>query len=110
MLIVIQRNVIVIMFSLILTSAVHSFILDVDDEIIRRHFNNADLQEIADTPWPIIPELSDEVAGYLSKFSGLTRLTDIREMLNSHDDRFGRNYNRYSHHDLDYIRFAIHAM
>ncbi|RIA92110.1 hypothetical protein C1645_821191 [Glomus cerebriforme] len=44
-----------------LEHAVHSFILDVDDVIIRRHFNKAELDEIDYAPGPQEPELSDEI-------------------------------------------------
>ncbi|RUP50053.1 hypothetical protein BC936DRAFT_140544 [Jimgerdemannia flammicorona] len=90
--------------------AIHSFILDTDDEIIQKHFSNADLEEIIDTPGPIIPELFDEVAEYLSQFSGKTNLTDIREIMNKSDTRFDKNYVRDLYHDLDYIRFALYAI
>ncbi|RUS34368.1 hypothetical protein BC938DRAFT_480968 [Jimgerdemannia flammicorona] len=90
--------------------AIHSFILDTDDEIIQKHFSNADLEEIIDTPGPIIPDLFDEVAEYLSQFSGKTNLTDIREIMNKSDTRFDKNYVRDLYHDLDYIRFALYAI
>ncbi|CAG8544441.1 11597_t:CDS:2 [Ambispora leptoticha] len=48
--------------------AVHSFILDVDDGIINQHFNEAELDEIDYAPGPQVPELSEEITGFLNKF------------------------------------------
>ncbi|RUP50459.1 hypothetical protein BC936DRAFT_139012 [Jimgerdemannia flammicorona] len=45
----------------LLSSSVHSFIVDVDDEIIKRHFSKEELHEIDYTPSPQVPELSDEI-------------------------------------------------
>jgi hypothetical protein len=52
------------------TSAVHSFILDVDDKLIAEHFTEAELREIEDTPIPEVSELSDEIVNLLNKFIG----------------------------------------
>ncbi|CAG8625303.1 6697_t:CDS:2, partial [Paraglomus occultum] len=49
--------------------AVHSFILDVEDEIIRQHFSKAELDEIDCVPGPQLPELSEEITGFLNKFA-----------------------------------------
>ncbi|CAG8555473.1 8249_t:CDS:2, partial [Acaulospora morrowiae] len=40
--------------------AVHSFILDIDDELVADCFTEAELREIELTPIPEVPELSDE--------------------------------------------------
>ncbi|CAG8620838.1 4193_t:CDS:10 [Ambispora gerdemannii] len=55
---------------LIFEHAVHSFILDVDDGIIFQHFSEAELDEIDCTPGPQVPELSEEITGFLNKFAG----------------------------------------
>jgi hypothetical protein len=42
--------------------------VDVDDVIIKQHFSKTELDEIDDAPGSQIPELSDEIAEFLSKF------------------------------------------
>ncbi|CAG8671365.1 4793_t:CDS:2, partial [Paraglomus occultum] len=61
--------------------AVHSFILDVDDGIIRQHFSEAELDEIDCIPGPQLPELSEEITGFLNKFAGKTSLKEIRKLI-----------------------------
>jgi hypothetical protein len=51
-------------------SAIHSFILDVEDELIMEHFTEEELEEISSAPIPEVPELSDEVNDFLCKFLG----------------------------------------
>jgi hypothetical protein len=43
--------------------------VDVDDVIIRQHFDKTELDEIDDAPDPQVPELSDEIVEFLNKFS-----------------------------------------
>ena len=51
-----------------LPSAVHSFILDVDDNVIRQHFSKEERDEIEFAPSPQVPEISDEIDEFLNKF------------------------------------------
>lgn len=46
----------------------HSFIIDVNDEIIKNHFSEDELQEIEDFPSPEVPDISPDVIDYLKKF------------------------------------------
>jgi len=55
---------------LLFASAVHSFILDVEDELIVGHFTETELQEIDSTSIPEVPELSNEIDEFLGKFLG----------------------------------------
>ena len=48
-------------------SAAHSFIIDVNDEMIKKHFSKIELQEI-EVPSPKVPDLSQDVIEYLNKF------------------------------------------
>lgn len=103
-------SLVVIVFGYFIFSAVHSFILDPEDKIVQNHFSDEDLQEIIDSPRPSTPQLSFEVAEYLSKFSTISKLMDVREILNTPDNRFGKEYMRELHHDLDYIKYALYTM
>src|SRR5437899_1097373 len=40
----------------------HSFILDIEDELIVEHFTEKEIEEIDSTPILVVPELSKEVA------------------------------------------------
>ncbi|CAG8699506.1 3960_t:CDS:2, partial [Acaulospora morrowiae] len=88
--------------------AVHSFIVDVDDETIRNHFNEAELDEIDCTLGPQVPELSDDITNCLDKFIDKTNLNEIREIIK--DLMFGSNYDHKNHHDIDYVIFALYAL
>jgi hypothetical protein len=51
-------------------SSVHSFIIDVDDELISSHFSDKELDEIYCATSPQVPELSDQIAEFLHEFVG----------------------------------------
>jgi len=51
-----------------LPSAIHSFILDVDDNVIREHFSKEEREEIKFASSPQVPEMSDEIDEFLIKF------------------------------------------
>ena len=51
-------------------SAIHSFILDVEDELIMEHFTVEELEEIEGITIPEVPDISDEIDDYLGKFFG----------------------------------------
>ncbi|RUS35394.1 hypothetical protein BC938DRAFT_470670 [Jimgerdemannia flammicorona] len=97
-------------FGYIISSGTHSFILDTEDDNVRNHFNDKDFEEITTAPQPSVPQLSEDVAEYLSRFSTKMKVADVRETLNSQDERFGRGYTRDAYHDLDYIRYALHTV
>jgi hypothetical protein len=59
-----------IIVEVLFPSAVHSFILDIDDELVADCFTETELREIELTPIPEVPELSDEVNDFLDKFTG----------------------------------------
>ncbi|CAG8641218.1 10639_t:CDS:2, partial [Ambispora gerdemannii] len=88
--------------------AIHSFILDTEDEVVMNHFSKEEMEEIDQTPGPVIPELAENVTDCLSKFVDKTNLNEIRKILKeiSFDDK----YNLEKDHDVDYIIFAIHAL
>ena len=48
-------------------SAIHSFILDVGDELIMEHFTEKELEEIEGTTIPEIPDISDEIDNSLER-------------------------------------------
>ncbi|KAG9301062.1 hypothetical protein G9A89_015798 [Geosiphon pyriformis] len=77
--------------------AAHSFIIDVDDEAIKQHFNKGELDEIIHTHIPPVPQLAED-----------TELKEIRSILK--EITFGTDYNYEKHHDVDYICFALHAL
>ena len=58
---------------LLFPSAVHSFILDVEDELVMEHFTETELREIDNTSIPEVPELSNEIDEFLNKFLGKVR-------------------------------------
>ncbi|CAG8592524.1 2405_t:CDS:10, partial [Acaulospora morrowiae] len=87
--------------------AVHSFILDVDDEIIRQHFNEAELDEIDCAPGPQVYELSEEIAGFLNKFADKTSLAEIRKFIK--EMMFDDKYDHEKDHDKDYIIYALYS-
>lgn len=43
--------------------------MDIDDEAIKQHFNEDECLEIEDAPGPEVPQLSQEITEYLSKFT-----------------------------------------
>ncbi|CAG8631001.1 8009_t:CDS:2, partial [Paraglomus brasilianum] len=51
-----------------ISSAIHSFILDVEDEVVLKHFNKEEMEEISQTPGPVILELAENVTDCLNKF------------------------------------------
>ncbi|CAG8561366.1 8290_t:CDS:10 [Ambispora leptoticha] len=88
--------------------AVHSFILDVEDELIMEHFTETELREIDNTSIPEVPELSNEIDEFLNKFLGKTNLNEIRQIIK--ESSFGNDYDHEKHHDLDYICLALHSL
>ncbi|RIA87204.1 hypothetical protein C1645_740297 [Glomus cerebriforme] len=88
--------------------AVHSFILDIEDELIVEHFTETELREIDNTSIPEVPELSNEIDGFLNKFLGKTNLNEIRQIIK--ESSFGNDYDHEKHHDLDYICLALHSL
>ncbi|PKC07283.1 hypothetical protein RhiirA5_418396 [Rhizophagus irregularis] len=88
--------------------AIHSFILDVEDELIMEHFTEEELKEIEGTTIPKIPDLSDEIDDFLGKFLGKTNLNKIRQIIK--ESMFGNDYNREKHHDVDYICLALYSL
>ncbi|CAG8810903.1 27027_t:CDS:2, partial [Dentiscutata erythropus] len=87
--------------------AIHSFILDVEDEAVLNHFTEEGIEEIDQARGPTAPELSENVIDCLSKFSGKTDLHEIRKILK--EIAFDDKYDIRKDHDVDYIIFAIHA-
>ncbi|EXX58806.1 uncharacterized protein OCT59_023351 [Rhizophagus irregularis] len=79
--------------------AVHSFIVDVDDVIIKQHFSKTELDEIDDAHSSQIPELLDEIVEFLSKFDYKTKLGDIRDIIR--ETMFDGNYNYEKDNDND---------
>ncbi|GBC08988.1 hypothetical protein RclHR1_08520014 [Rhizophagus clarus] len=88
--------------------AIHSFILDVEDELIMEHFTEKELEEIEGTTIPEVPDLSDEIDDFLGKFLGKTNLNEIRQIIK--ESMFGNDYNREKHHDEDYICLALYSL
>ncbi|CAG8662952.1 1656_t:CDS:2, partial [Paraglomus brasilianum] len=88
--------------------AVHSFILDVEDELVMEHFTETELREIDNTSIPEVPELSNEIDEFLNKFLGKTNLNEIRQIIK--ESSFGNDYDHEKHHDLDYICLALHSL
>ncbi|CAB4438269.1 unnamed protein product [Rhizophagus irregularis] len=88
--------------------AVHSFILDIDDELVADCFTKTELREIELTPIPEVPELSDEINNFLGKFIRKTNLKEIRQLIK--ELSFGIDYDSEKHHDMDYICLALHAL
>ncbi|CAI2175886.1 19774_t:CDS:2 [Funneliformis geosporum] len=87
--------------------AIHSFILDVEDELIMEHFTQEELEEIDSIPIPEVPELSKEVDDFLRKFLGKINLNEIRQIIK--ESIFGNDYDREKHHDVDYISLALYS-
>ncbi|CAB4489140.1 hypothetical protein RhiirA1_535817 [Rhizophagus irregularis] len=85
--------------SFLFLNAVHSFIVDVDDVIIKQHFSKTELDEIDDAPSSQIPELLDEIVEFLSKFDYKTKLSDIRDIIR--ETMFDGNYNHEKDNDND---------
>ncbi|CAH1768601.1 4734_t:CDS:2 [Entrophospora sp. SA101] len=65
---------------------VHSFIVDVDDELIKQHFSEAERLETENE---------------------CKTLKEIRKTIIEPDERFDMKYDQDAYHDLDYIRFAV---
>ncbi|RIB23921.1 hypothetical protein C2G38_2032301 [Gigaspora rosea] len=82
---------------------VHSFIIDAEDETIKKHFDERELEEISDASGPLVPNLSDDVIEYLKKFLNKKSIKEIRQTINEKDDRFDVDYDKEVYHDLDYI-------
>ncbi|PKY43788.1 hypothetical protein RhiirA4_399160 [Rhizophagus irregularis] len=70
--------------------AIHSFIIDVDDELTSSHFSDTELDEIDYAAGPHVPDLPDQIAEFLYEFVGKTSLNEIRETKKS--KVFGNNY------------------
>ncbi|CAG8700541.1 16043_t:CDS:2, partial [Racocetra fulgida] len=49
-----------------ISSALHSFILDVEDEVVLNHFTEEEMEEIVQVSGPAVPELSENVIDCLS--------------------------------------------
>ncbi|RIA96714.1 hypothetical protein C1645_358445 [Glomus cerebriforme] len=90
--------------------ASHSFIVDVDDEAIKQHFNEDECLEIYDASGPEVPQLSQEIIEYLARFTDKRSLKEVRKTINEPDERFDAKYDKDIYHDLDYIRFALYAL
>ncbi|CAG8473017.1 8310_t:CDS:2, partial [Funneliformis caledonium] len=90
--------------------AIHSFIIDTEDEIIKQHFSKYELDEIDDAPIPEVPDLPQSVIEYLNKFINITSTKEVRSIINKQDDRSEAGYDSSIYHDLDYIRFAFYAL
>ncbi|GES88088.1 C2H2-type zinc finger transcription factor [Rhizophagus clarus] len=90
--------------------ACHSFIVDVDDEAIKKHFNEDECREIYDASGPEVPQLSQDIIEYLAKFTDKRSLKEVRKTINEPDERFDAKYDKNVYHDLDYIRFALYAL
>ncbi|RIB03047.1 hypothetical protein C2G38_822383 [Gigaspora rosea] len=50
--------------------AIHSFIIDIDDELISSHFNDTELDEIDCAAGPHVPDLPDQITEFLYEFVG----------------------------------------
>ncbi|CAG8450430.1 5569_t:CDS:2, partial [Cetraspora pellucida] len=87
--------------------AIHSLILDTEDELIMEHFTKEELEKIEGTAIPEVPDLSDEIDNFLGKFIA-KNLNEIRQMIK--ESMFGNDYNREKHHDVDYIRLALYSL
>ncbi|KAF0344299.1 hypothetical protein F8M41_015948 [Gigaspora margarita] len=87
--------------------ASHSFIVDVDDEAIKQHFNEEECLEIYNASGPEVPQLSQEIIEYLAKFTNKRSLKEVRKAINEPDERFDAKYDKDAYHDLGYIRFAL---
>ena len=57
---------------------IHSFILDVEDEAVLNHFSKEEMEEIDQTPGPVIPELAENVIDCLNKFVSKVNLSSIK--------------------------------
>ncbi|KAG9296779.1 hypothetical protein G9A89_002176 [Geosiphon pyriformis] len=88
----------------------HSFIIDTDDEIIKQHFTELELEEIDNASVPEVPDLAQDIIEYLNKFINIDSAKKVRSIISEQDDRFNINYDSSIHHDLDYIRFALYAL
>ncbi|CAG8601250.1 1275_t:CDS:10, partial [Ambispora gerdemannii] len=60
----------------------HSFVVDVDGELIKQHFSEAECLEMANAGVPVAPQLSQDIIDYLSKFNGKKTLKEIRKAIN----------------------------
>ncbi|PKK61452.1 hypothetical protein RhiirC2_856244 [Rhizophagus irregularis] len=87
--------------------AVHSFIVDVNDVIIKQHFSKTELDEIDNAPGSQIPELLDKIVEFLSKFNYKTKLNDIRDIIR--EMMFDSSYNHEKDHDnnKDYYTYLL---
>nr|CAG8493839.1 5488_t:CDS:10 [Entrophospora candida] len=74
---------------------------NIDDEVIAEHFTETELHEIDSTLIPQVPELSEEIANFLNKFTGKGDSERIE---------FGSNYDLNVNHDVDYILFALYGL
>nr|CAG8653771.1 11414_t:CDS:2 [Entrophospora candida] len=83
-------------------NAIHSFILDIDDDLIINHFTNEELKELESVNIPDIPDIPEEIITCLEKFLNKTNSDEIRSTLKEIGFET-RN------HDIDYICLAIHA-
>ncbi|RHZ74790.1 hypothetical protein Glove_219g85 [Diversispora epigaea] len=87
--------------------AIHSFILDFDNEEIRQNFNKKELLEMDSTSGPQVPGLPDEIIEFLNKFVDKTSLK-IRKIIK--EMMFDDNYDHEKHYDKDYIIFALYSL
>nr|CAG8521871.1 7649_t:CDS:2 [Entrophospora candida] len=84
----------------------HSFIVDMDDELIKQHFSEAERLEMENECVLEIPQLSQVIIDYLIKFND----KEICKAINEPDERFDMKYDQDAYHELDYIRFALYAL
>ncbi|RIA85517.1 hypothetical protein C1645_830669 [Glomus cerebriforme] len=77
--------------------AIYSFILNIDDEVIRQHFSEVELNKIDSVSGPQVPEFSSD-----------TSLKKIQEIIK--DSMLGNKYEHEKNYDIDYIIFAIYVL
>ncbi|CAG8463353.1 12236_t:CDS:2 [Acaulospora colombiana] len=86
---IVEKELLKLGNDLVFEHAIHSFILDVEDELIMEHFTEKELEEIEGTTIPVVPDISDEIDNFLSKFLGKTNLNEIRQIIK--ESKFGES-------------------
>jgi hypothetical protein len=88
----------------------HSFTIDPKDPEIAGLFNDDELEEINSTNKKEDPKIDADTLDYIKAFKGKNTIEEIREVMTSHENRRGKNFDRKKYFSIDTITYIIHGL
>ncbi|RUP48480.1 hypothetical protein BC936DRAFT_144504 [Jimgerdemannia flammicorona] len=85
---------------------VHSFILDLTDEFVRKEFDKDEILEMIEKENCQDPELDDDILTYIDSFSK-SSTKEIRQVLNTPHPRLGEDYNPKTDFAYEHVRTTV---